>query len=261
MIARTDQMIADLDDLCEHPLLIRVGELGIVGYSFRTKEEVSPFPDAWYLLSVDARAGILKQQLKSVQTLIVFLQDLTDIDAASINSHALLQIVTDAAHVRISSIADLTLILAREIFEIELSDVDTSFGNLRRLLPTQSLLAGLGRLTASNRPWRLRRNKRFHSGFRHEAGDLDTMLEFGSLWRERGFEVQLHSPDGGAVTLQELFNLQIEQLMQDILDELNFISSELNNILNALLNEFELRFKTKANESNSLQARSRRNLE
>ena len=143
MTARTDLMVEALDDLCEHPFLVRVLELGMVGLNFETKGDVASFQDAWYVLSVEARAEILRRQIRSLQRLVLLLEKSQSIDNIAFNIDEFLAIVSDAAHARTTSIADLCLILTREVFEIALEDIETSFGRLRKHINQPELFSVL----------------------------------------------------------------------------------------------------------------------
>lgn len=237
--------------------MVRAGELGVVGLNFSAKEEVAPFSDAWYVLSVEARTAILIRQARGLQRLLHLLDKKYEIESIPFSLHELINVLTDAAHARIVSLSDVCLIIVRETYEIDLDDVTTTFGNIRRNLNDNTTFPILGRLTDSNRPWKIRRNERFHSGFHHEVDENDLGFEFGSLWRDRGLGIVLNSPQCREVSLQELFDKRKEQLLVEALNELNFQISQIELLLNILQPEFEKRFKEKIERKNSYMHRVR----
>jgi hypothetical protein len=246
MTARTEQLVEEIDNLCEHPFLVRLMELSIIGLHFSEKSEVEPFPDVFYLLSVEARMTLFQRRMRSIQRLARELSRELDISSIPLSLHSLVEVFADAAYMRVSSVSDLLLRFTREVYEVSLTDKDTTFGNLRRTLVDDGLLRSLGTLCDPQRPFREFRNCRIHSGFESSFDDYDAAFEMASLFRDREMGLQVMSiTDDSVVSLQYLYEKRRVELLSGLLEEVSELIQAINEILSILYFEFDQRFSAK----------------
>ena len=256
MDARTESFELKLDDLCEHPFLCRMMDLGIVSLHFGSREEVEPYSDAFYVLSVESRTSLLGGRFRSIQRAIRLLANPSSIEEFPFSPKTILEISEDALAARIVSISDLLLIIVREVFEIQIDDKDTSFGKLRRLLPS-SIIPHLGRLADPNRDFRVNRNQRFHSGIEVDFDEFDSGFDLGSLWKERGETMKIMGHDNKEISLDTLYQERRKTLLERAERELSQMIVDVEATLTLLQEVFEVRFATKISHENSFMRKVR----
>ncbi|MGL6211070.1 MAG: hypothetical protein ACRC14_14710 [Paracoccaceae bacterium] len=251
-IARTDSLDDEFDNLCEHPFLVRIMELGIVGGAFSERAEVECFPDALFVLSVDARTSLVQRRLRSIQRVIKLLSRNTPVSTIPFNLHALLEVSADAAYLRVSSLGDLMLIICREVLEIALDDKQTTFLEISKMIKRKELLPYLGRICNPKRAFRLVRNSRIHSGFERGFDGLYPGFEMSSMFRDRGQPMAVMSLDGkNEVSLDQLYNERRESLLNEIVDEVDELLPLISAVFDILRDVFDCSFSSKIELPNS----------
>jgi hypothetical protein len=256
MDARAESLELKLDDLCEHPFIYRMTKLGMVGLNFSCREEVEPYSDVVYVLSVEARTSLFGGRIRSIQRVVRLLENPSSVEEFPFSPKTIVEISEDALAAKIVSISDLLLIMTREVFEIRIDDKETSFGNLRKLIPS-GILPHLGRLADPNRDFRVDRNQRFHSGIEVEFDEFDSGFDFGSLWKERGQNMKIMGPDNKEISLDTLYQARRKALLERAERELLQVIVDVEATLTLLQEVFEERFATKITHENSFMRKVR----
>ncbi|WP_226553105.1 Cthe_2314 family HEPN domain-containing protein [Celeribacter naphthalenivorans] len=230
-----------IDKICEHPFVIRVSELAIVGMNFSSEQDFDRYPDAKYILWTHYRTQSLIRRLRGIQRLLRISETTQSIQALNFNLQGLIDALDDSAVMRAISIGDICLLLTNEVFELGLGEKNCSFFEISKKLSQKNLLAPLGKLTAPEHQRKTERNIRFHGGIERSFDEHDQGFEIASLWREQGHEIRVMRSENEEVSLQELFNSRLNALNQKVRQDCEWIFPLTEEVLSLIEQTFDER--------------------
>ncbi len=242
-------------ELDGHELIGRIYDLSVVSMYFESYEELSKFPDCKYVIDVNESLTMLVERVRSINLSgdMLWLNPKTDqFFDLPIAEYDWLMVIKDVFLMRYISVFDCALILANDVFELNQPPNKCIKSRLIKLGLPEKALEFLDRIERNQEILRNERNVRFHHGCEKHMSSDDGTFRMASLFAKRGSGIQGQDRNGNDIDLMRFYHEAAEEMRKDFNLSLTKLQQDLNDFLDHLREEFEVRFKPKFRDSDFL---------
>jgi len=230
-----------------HNFVGRIYDLSIVGMHFDTYEEAAKYPDAKYVLDVNARASLLVRRVGSLNHIgaLLWPKPSIRIEALPISAYEFCNLIQDAFLMRTISILDCCCLLVVEVLELDIKPRLASIERIRKSSKNHACCDRLQALSDLQLDLRTERNVRFHRGEEESLTDDD--ITFQVVARFKSFRRGMTGTDrhGRKISLRRSYNEAIAHLRKKFCSNATHVSASLDDLYDTLSEEFEKRFQPK----------------